>query len=75
MQIVYVKAKKGMTMINKYNLNDIVKIEKGNEVYKIVGMHLNTYNNPKKVWYSLYRLSDGYICNIAENILTPVIAV
>lgn len=55
-------------MKNKFNLNDVVRI-KYSEEYKIVGMRLNTYNKPKKIWYDIYRLSDGYVCTVAENVL------
>jgi hypothetical protein len=58
---------------NKYQLNDIVKINTFAEEYKIVGMDLDTYNKPQKIWYKLYRLSDGYVCVVAENLMQKLI--
>lgn len=54
-------------MVNKFDLGDIVTILKYPEEYKIVGMHYDTYNKSKKIWYQLYRMSDGHISVVAEN--------
>lgn len=59
-------------MQNKFNLNDTVKISKYIEEYKVVGIDLDTYNKPKKIWYKLYRVSDGYVCVVAENAIELV---
>lgn len=61
-------------MKNKFNLNDRVKLNKYNDTdeYKIVGLNLDTYNKSKKIWYRLYRLSDGYTCVVAESIIEKV---
>ena len=53
---------------NQFNINDVVKLKRFDEEYKIVGINLDTLSCKSKIiWYKLYRLSDGYVCIIKDN--------
>jgi len=53
---------------NQFNINDVVKLKRYDEEYRVVGIKLDTLSDKCKViWYDLYRIYDGYVCIMKDN--------
>lgn len=54
---------------NKFYLNQVVNIKDCKEDY-IIG--LISIDEKMNIWYQLYRISDGHVCSVMENMLEPI---
>jgi len=51
--------------MNKFNILDIVCLKGLDDEYKVMEIEYTHYHNI--IWYTLWRLSDGYKCKVKEN--------
>ena len=71
MEVFDIRSKK--LIKNIFNINDMVYIKNYDNEYRVVEISLDTLSDKCNIiWYKLYRLSDGYTCEVKENILEIV---